>query len=571
MFLNWDLDAMRLKINVRGIKMKKLISILLVCIMVGTMLAGCNTESNNNQPDPTSPASNENEQTAEIVDGKFVNTRSITVEIYDRGNDGGSDPTNNAYTNFIKEGMLRDHNVKVEFVKVPRWTEVEQMNNLLAANKAPDVCVTYSYPTVQTYANMGGIVDLNPYLDEYKDLLPNLWNLLGDHNIYYNQDPDKKTVWALEAVLFQNKRVNTFVREDWLKALEIPEPTNIQEFENMLKAFKANASKLLGADANKMIPFSIGSDVGWRADTMLNSFVPGDYSDKDMYVNGFDDRRMLWPGYKDGIKKLNQWYNEGLIWSDFALYKQGDKTEDNLIKSGYVGAFIHNWDYPYRDGDNGITANLKSLVGPDAAFIAVDTFKNDKGEYKKYLSPPVDRKVFLPATNKEPLASLLYLDWISKLENRSYLQIGDEGVTHEKLEDRSIKLLAAKGDSIMNSPNNIDYTITINGLDLGDPDLTLKSIANGYAGVDSRLVAKAYEVASNDAYVGKRVSAGPINSEEGQGPALKEKRDAMLPQAVTAKTDKFDAIFDSGLQDYLTSGGQAIIDERKAAYEKYYE
>ncbi len=551
--------------------MKKLISILLVCIMVGTMLAGCNTESNNNQPDPTSPASNENEQTAEIVDGKFVNTRSITVEIYDRGNDGGSDPTNNAYTNFIKEGMLRDHNVKVEFVKVPRWTEVEQMNNLLAANKAPDVCVTYSYPTVQTYANMGGIVDLNPYLDEYKDLLPNLWNLLGDHNIYYNQDPDKKTVWALEAVLFQNKRVNTFVREDWLKALEIPEPTNIQEFENMLKAFKANASKLLGADANKMIPFSIGSDVGWRADTMLNSFVPGDYSDKDMYVNGFDDRRMLWLGYKDGIKKLNQWYNEGLIWSDFALYKQGDKTEDNLIKSGYVGAFIHNWDYPYRDGDNGITANLKSLVGSDAAFIAVDTFKNDKGEYKKYLSPPVDRKVFLPATNKEPLASLLYLDWISKLENRSYLQIGDEGVTHEKLEDRSIKLLAAKGDSIMNSPNNIDYTITINGLDLGDPDLTLKSIANGYAGVDSRLVAKAYEVASNDAYVGKRVSAGPINSEEGQGPALKEKRDAMLPQAVTAKTDKFDAIFDSGLQDYLTSGGQAIIDERKAAYEKYYE
>ena len=45
----------------------------------------------------------------------------------------------------------------------------------------------------------------------------------------------------------------------------------------------------------------------------------------------------------------------------------------------------------------------------------------------------------------------------------------------------------------------------------------------------------------------------------------------MLDQAVAAKPDKFDSVFDSGLQDYLQSGGQAIIDERKAAYEKYYK
>ena len=70
---------------------------------------------------------------AEIVDGKFTTTRHITVEVYDRGNDGGSDPTNNMYTEYIKKGMLEKHNVEVEFVKVPRWTEVEEINNLLAA------------------------------------------------------------------------------------------------------------------------------------------------------------------------------------------------------------------------------------------------------------------------------------------------------------------------------------------------------------------------------------------------------------------------------------------------------
>lgn len=549
--------------------MKKVISTLLTCSMVAMLFTSCTRSSQevSTSPQPT----NATEQKGEIVDGKFVKTRSITVEVFDRGNDGGSKPEDNYYTKFIKDGMLRDHNVEVNFVCVPRWTEAEAMNNLLAANDAPDICVTYDYPTIQTYANMGGVLDLNQYIDKNKELLPNLFSLLGEDNIYWDQDPDTKSLWALESKLFQNKRTNTFVREDWMKKLNISEPKSIEEFETMLKAFKNNASTLLGADASKMIPLSISFDVGWRADHMLCSFFPDDLSDKDVYVYGFDDRHLLFPGFKDGIKKLNAWYNEGLIWKDFALYGAGDKTEDNMIKAGYVGAFMHNWDYPYRDGENGITANLKKLVGEDAAFIAVEPFKNDKGVYKKFLSPPIDRKIFFPATNDEPLASLLYVDWISNIENRKFLQIGDEGVTHEKLADGSVKTLAATGDKIMNSPNNIDYTITINGLDLGDMDLTVKSVANGYAFVEPRLVSKAYEASSNDARIGKRVSVGPIKSEEGQGTALKEKRDKLLDQAVSVKPDQFDSVFDSGLQDYLSSGGKAIIDERKAAYEKYYK
>ncbi len=103
---------------------------------------------------------------AEIVDGKFTTTRKITVEIYDHANEGGTKPEDNFYTDFIKEGMLRDHNVEVTFVPVPRWTEVDVLNNLLAAGDAPDICVTYSYPTIQTYAEMGGVTDLAPLLEQ---------------------------------------------------------------------------------------------------------------------------------------------------------------------------------------------------------------------------------------------------------------------------------------------------------------------------------------------------------------------------------------------------------------------
>src|SRR5690554_27233 len=532
--------------------------LLFVCLLMVMLLAVC-------FPGALLSASDE------IVNGRFVETKSITVEIFDRSNPGGSKPEDNFYTDFIKEGMLRDHNVEVTFIPVPRWTEVEVLNNLLAAGDAPDICVTYSYPTIQTYANMGGVTDMSSYLEEYKELLPNLWGWLGGQNIYWNRDPEIGTIWAIEARLAHNTRINTFVREDWLKKLGMPEPTTLEEFENMLKAFKNNASTLLGADAGKMIPYSTSFDVGWRNNYILTSFVPNELSDKDMYVYDFDDRNLLYPGIKEGVRKLNEWYNDGLIWHDFPLYGAGDRTEDNLIKAGYVGAFQHNWDYPYRDAEEGIHATLKKMAGEDAAFIAVDCFENDAGLYRKYLPAPIDRKIFFPATNNEPLASLLYLDWMTKLENRVFLQIGEEGVTHEVLADGTIQTTAATGEKIMNSPNNIDYTITINGLDLGDPDLNIKSMALGYGGVDKRFIEKAYKITNNDARYDKNINVGEIRSEAGMSTVLKEKRDNLLIQAVVAKPERFDSEWDRGFADYLRSGGQAIIDERKAKYEEYYE
>lgn len=536
--------------------MKKARLLLLCCLIFVMVLTVC------------SPATF---SAAEIVNGKFVKTRHITVEVFDRTNPGGSKPEDNFYTDFIKKGMLRDHNVDVTFVPIPRWTEVEVLNNRLAAGDAPNVCVTYSYPTILAYANMGGVLDMAPYLTKNKKILRNLWNFLGEENLYYDKDPVKGTIWAIEAKLAVNKRVNTFIREDWLKKLGLKEPQSLKEFENVLKAFKANASKLLGADADKMIPYATSFDVGWRNNFLLTSFVPDKLTDKDAYINGFDDRQFLYPGIKEGVRKLNEWYNAGLIWKDFPLYGAGDKTEDNLIKAGYVGAFMHNWDYPYRDGPNGIHASLKKLVGPDAAFIAVDPFKNNVGKYRKFLSNPIDRKVFLPASNKEPLASLLYLDWITKFENRNFLQIGEKGVTHEVMPDGAIKAIAAVGAKIMNSPNNIDYTITCNGLDLGNAKLTANSIALGYGGVDARFIEKAFVTASKDSRIIKHFNCGEIKSEAGMDAPLKEKRDKLLIQAIVAKPADFDKVWDQSFKDYLASGGQAIIDERKTKYDQFYK
>ena len=506
----------------------------------------------------------------ELVDGKFTTTRHITVEVYDRGNDGGSDPTNNMYTEYIKKGMLEDHNVEVEFVKVPRWTEVEEINNLLAAQTAPDICVTYSYPTIQTYADMGGVMDLSGILEENKDLCPNLWNWLGENNIYWDRDPVDGTVWAIEAKLATSNRILTFVRQDWLDALGLEAPTTTAEFEAMLYAFKERAAELPVDDASKVIPYSVSYDVGWRAGNLIESFIDPEISDREFYINGFDDRKLTQNGTKEAIRLLNKWYNDGLLWDNFALYGSGDTTEDDNMKAGYVGVFTHNWDYPFRNGVDSINANLQRNVGPDAKYVAVDCFTSSDGSHTKFVPGPVDRKVFFPLTNDEPLACLLYLDWISDPEHIEYLQIGEEGVTHNVLESGAIQTVAATGDAIMNSGMNIDYTITCNGLKLADPEKTQLSKAYNYAEIDPEIVAQADTYAQTDLHFIKNVNVGAIEAEAGIGDTLSSKRDQVFDQAVVAPVDKFDEVWDDFLEDYLSSGAQDIMDERAEKWEQFF-
>ncbi len=507
-----------------------------------------------------------------LVDGKFPETVTIKVECYDR--DGQTPANDNMYTDYIKKQALERYNIAVEYVPVPRWTEVDQINNLLAAQEAPDICYTYDYATIQAYSDMDGVVDLSEYLTEdYKGLFANLWNWLGSAGLLSHRDPDTGAIYAIEGKRAEYYRTATFIRQDWLDTLGLAKPTTVEEFENCLIAFRDNAETLLGADASKMVPFSMATDAGWRASTLIESFMDPDITDKELYINGFDERHYTQNGTKDAVKVLNKWYNEGLIWKDFALYADGDATEGDMQKAGYVGAMICNYDIPFRDGENSINYQLTQLVGPDAKFVAVDTFKDKNGGYSKYAYTTTgsDRKIFMPKTNQNVLASFLFLNMITDPEIINYLQLGEEGITFTKNADGSVNIIAADEEHVANTINsqyNIDYTMTCNGLHLLDEESTIKSKALSYANVDTNDVAEAMRVAGNDAKFAAQVNVGVIEAESGLGNTLSELRNAGYCKSITAPEADFDTVWNDCMNQYLTAGGQAIMDERAAAWQK---
>lgn len=587
--------------------MKKIIALLLVLCMIFSLAActksgdtGSDTGSDTNQttkapdntqntqntqkadPTPTDVPAVQIEDTDEIkeltggqlVDGKFPETKHITVEVYDR--DGGTPANDNMYTDFIKKGMLEKYNVDVEFVAVPRWTETEQINNLLAANDAPDICYSYSYPTIQAYADMGGILDMSEYLtEEYKGLFANLWNWLGSAGINYRKDPESGEIICIEGRRNATQRIVTFVRQDWLTKLGIAAPTTTQQFEDMLVAFKNNASTLLGGDADKLVGYAVTEDVGWTASGLIESKRDPDISDKDQFIYGFDDRGLTMPGTKEAVKILNKWYNMGLLWNDFALHNSDDGELDNMLKAGYVGAYTQNYDLVFRNGEEGINYTLSQIVGPDAKFVAVDPFEDSKGTHTKYLYSAVgsDRKIFFPATNKEPLACMLYLDFISDANNVEYLQIGDEGITHTKDANGVVTVITpdeAHAAAKPNSGYNIDLTMTTNGLRLSSEDLTIKSMAYSYANVDPADVVNAINISLHDAKYPTAIDLGTIDAEVGIGDSLTAIQRSTFDKSVAASEADFDSVWESGMADYMAAGGQAIIDERKQKWEDAY-
>ena len=522
--------------------MKRIVSLILMLAMVATLATAFAADNG-------------------FVDGKFTETQHITVEIYNRNNDGGTDPTNNVWTEYLKKGMLERYNVEVEYVSVGRWTEVDDLNNLLTIGEAPDVSYTYSAQTIETFAGMGKVVDLTPYLDEYNDQLGDLKALIGEANLYYSQDPITGKTWMLQGAMPNNGRITTFIRQDWLDKLGLAVPTTTEEFEACLVAFRDNAETLLGADADKMVPYTTSTDIGWRNDLMSISFVPDDISDEALYVYGYDDRHLLYPGYKEGIRNLNKWYNEGLVWKDFGLYSDSTE-EDNMMKAGYVGAFMHNWDYPFRNGEDSIAANLIRNVGEDAKYVPIDCFQNNAGITRKFLGDVVgsDRKSFIPATCENPLAALLYLNFISNAETIKYLQTGLEGTNYNLTADGAYEILPATGEWVKNSGNNIDYTMTCNGLYLGEATDATTSLS--YPGIPAETVTLANEYSKTNGRIAKHYNCGSIEAESDVGTSLTSKRDALLTLAVTAPEADFDKVFDEGMADYLASGGQDIIDER---------
>jgi putative aldouronate transport system substrate-binding protein len=485
---------------------------------------------------------------------------SITVEIFDRGTDGGrSLAHDNAWTNWIKEKVKKDLNIDVTFIPVGRWSETTDIVNLMASSDAPDLCYTYAGDMVNSFRDQGGVLDLAPYIDQY---LPDLKKLLGEDPafpgkdfIYRNADPQTGSIYSIPSYRVALAQRNIFIRKDWLDKLGLPLPTSITEFYNALAAFRDRDPGQVGR--NRVIPFANTDDVQNGFMDLINHFVSSSMSDRDKWVNNVHERTVMYPGYKEGARTMNQWYNENLINQDFPLITNADDLH-NMMKSGYVGSFDQNWDLPYRT-DYKINEELAINV-PGASFVPVDLNLNNKAMMDK-----VGLQIFIPSFTKNREAALRYLNWLAIPENYQFLQIGQAGVNHNLVNGIPNIVTRPAGDPwFQNSSQNIDYTMPMNGVEMGSQDLNSRVLAFSYGNIDPNVIVNAYAISTRNARAAPVYQATTRINQYAQ--TLQDKSNVFRAQAIRARPADFDRIWDAGIADWLLSGAQEVINERASLW-----
>ncbi|MDR0998881.1 MAG: extracellular solute-binding protein, partial [Treponema sp.] len=196
----------------------------------------------------------------------------VNVEVFNRGTDGGrSDPTKNNYTDWIQEKILKEENIKVNFISIPRSDETSALNNMMAAGNPPDICLTYDLALIANYRDLGGLYDMAPNITR---LMPDLDRFLGEDPmlpgrrfILRSRETATGAVYSIPARRMNTARINTFIRKDWLDKLGLGLPKTTQEFYDAMVAFKEKDPGGVGRD--RVIPMISSTGSRWNFGNLL--------------------------------------------------------------------------------------------------------------------------------------------------------------------------------------------------------------------------------------------------------------------------------------------------------------
>jgi len=542
-------------------KVRKTVSVTLVLLLVTLLFAACGKTDTGTGTgtQPTQSASSPTEAPKE--DSKvFKNRVTIQIPVYDRGVEGLPPVDDNYWTRWIQKEFGDKNNITVEYVAIPRADEVNKFNMLLAAGDAPDIIFHYDFPAAVAYKDAGAIQPID--IDMLKEYAPTYYQKNVDLDMlkYGFIDNQQYFIFASRPTAYNWL---TMIRQDWLDKLNMPMPTNLDEYLNVLRAFRDN--KLGGPNTvpqTHRLPYPNGY--------FANAYRPYPIPEEELALySDLSVVALTWEPVKQNIKTDNLMYNEGLISPNFALDSDGSKAKAEFV-TGVGGVY---GDYLTKEG---IIDVLLSNV-PDAKLSLLPaTAGVPKG------GVPAERAYwpfgmiigFNSASSEDEVkATMMLLEWMIQPENLFTLQNGIEGKTYKMGDDGlPIAIGDYKGEERMNYNSNKDlWCLVIEGKDYGSEEANLKVQMTTFApdGFEYLIKDRYEECVANQKYwyTDFLFDTG-ISAVSEYKAILQEKFQEYYTQLVMCNPSEFDALYERLCKEYLDAGFQKIIDEKKAVYER---
>lgn len=352
--------------------------------------------------------------------------------------------------------------VKIEWQHPAAGTnEGEQLNLIIASNQLPDL-IHWNWGAmsggIAKYISSKTILKLNDLVEKnapnYKKVLDKYpeskkFALLDDGTIpaFYQIDPDsRRTGYAGFAL-----------RGDWLEKLKLKEPKTIDEWYDVLKAFKENdpngngkKDELPWSEAKSSNPLQVFA----AAFGILDGFFKDPVSGKVQFG-------LLDPKYKDFVSTMAKWYKEGLIDSDFA--SNDSKAFTSKLQGDMVGAA-----YVLVGGGIGNNTKAARAKYPNFSLTPVQAPSGPAGKSYHPTSEVIQKVGFATAITsscKYPKEAAKMIDYLYSEEGQTLINWGIEGKSYT-VENGKKKFT----DAILKNPEGkspaqaaIHYALPING------------------------------------------------------------------------------------------------------------
>lgn len=399
-----------------GMKVKQGLSLGLAMAL---LLSGC---TGTNQPSGESTRQTaQSGQTAQDSQEPVMNLRvykqlHVNLQQYAAGNENLP----------MFQEIEKRTNTKITFMTPPVGQEKEQFNLIVASGDYPDIFVDMWL----NYTGGGAkalkdkvIIPLNDLIDQNA---PNIKAAMEQYPEAFRYVANEEgQIYGIPMVFTDNMQLVTWgvnLRKDWLDDLGFSVPSTVDEYYEVLKGFRDEK----GAAS----PFTIT-----LKHLKQSHFLAGAYgvSNEFYQENGQVKYGPAQPEYKEYLKTLNKWYEEGLLDRDFATID--DNTRGAKMLNGQSGM---TWA-PSKGGVGAWNQGLQEK-DPNAQIIGAPYAGLVKGEVVGFgkINPEGSLSCTISSTCKDPVGAIRFLDYMFSEEGRRLLNFGIEGESYEMVDGEPV-------------------------------------------------------------------------------------------------------------------------------------
>jgi putative aldouronate transport system substrate-binding protein len=328
----------------------------------------------------------------------------------------------------IFDRLQKATNVKIKWNNIPGDGYQEKKNLMLASGDLPDAFYAsgFSDHDLIQYGQNGTIIPLEDLIDKYA---PNLKKL-------FEQRPDlKKVVTAPDGHIYSLPRAEEmdlvgmpnimFINKVWLDKLGLAMPTTLEEYHDVLKAFKEKDPNGNGKQDEIGLTFWYNGWCGNEGDLLGLFGLPDSSFEADHRV--VRDGKVIYaavqPEFKEAINYYNGWVKEGLIDPEVATQKTEQIFAKGKTEDPTLGSFIW-WENTEVVGTDRVKdyVVLPPLKGKDGKIVI------GRSNYSEY-----GRDAFVvTSANKNPELTMRWVDELYEPKMSAQVNWGPIGEIYEE-------------------------------------------------------------------------------------------------------------------------------------------